>query len=93
MNRQELMSLDPEQLCEAYRQQLVRVYGPERAEASRVDHDKGWYYTCLAVKYQDGSIGLGGRIPTAIRKRVLVERVLNLAQREPVGGDKHENLG
>lgn len=84
MNEQELLSLDPEQLCKAYREQLKRIYGPERAEQSRVDYSRGWYYFILAIEYPDGSIGLGGRIPSARRKKTVVKMILNLTQREPV---------
>jgi hypothetical protein len=78
MNAQELMALSPDELLEIYRQELRRLYGEQRANASRVGYDKGWYYIEIAAKYPDGSVGLGGRIPMARRKQAVVTDLLNL---------------
>lgn len=87
MNRDELMALPADELCRLYREQVARLYGKERAAASRVFYDRGWFYIVIASRYPDGSIGLGGRLPVGQRKRQVVERILNLATREPETGE------
>ena len=82
MTEEELMALAPQGLCDAYHTQLARLYGPERAKASRVDYSNGWYYIAIAAKYSDGSVGLGGRQADAHRKQAVVQRVLVLQGRK-----------
>jgi hypothetical protein len=41
----------------AYKEQIERVYGKERADESIFDYDHGWFRIGIATKYKDGSIG------------------------------------
>ncbi|MCP4537709.1 MAG: hypothetical protein GY832_11225 [Chloroflexi bacterium] len=76
-----LDTMTPEELCQTYRAELRRVYGDERAQKSRVDYHRSWYYINVARKYEDGSIGPYGIAP-AFRKSKVIELIRNLRKRK-----------
>lgn len=74
--------MTPEELCNAYRAELARLYGKERARKSKVSYGRGWYYIDVAQHFADGSIGTIGPTP-AYRKRQILEMLEGLRGREP----------
>ena len=87
LTQKQLESLSPQELCSAYRKQLNRLYGTDRATNSRVDHDNGWYYILVATKYADGSCGAGGRLPDCHRKKAVIEMILELQKRHDTANE------
>jgi len=41
------MELTPSELCQAYREELRRLYGDEIANQAHVDYKRGWYYIAV----------------------------------------------
>lgn len=41
----------------AYKEQVERLYGKERADKSIFEYEHGWFRTGIAAIYKDGSIG------------------------------------
>lgn len=66
--------MTPQELCNAYRAELVRLYGEERARKSRADYAYGWYYINVAKRFDDGSVGTVGPA-TPCRRHVLAEMI------------------
>ena len=60
--------MTPNELCQAYRNELRRLYGDQVADASRVDHTRGWYYIGLARRVQMVAYGVEVLTPT-VRNR------------------------
>lgn len=73
--------MTPEELCLAYRAELERLYGKERAEKSHVSHYKGWFYIAKAIRYSDNSVGHVGPV-SAYRKKQVLEMLETLRGRE-----------
>ena len=74
--------MTPDEVCAAYRAELARVYGEERAQKSRIDYGHGWYYINVAKHFDDGSVGTV-TMPTAYRRKHVMEMIENLQRREP----------
>ena len=75
-----LQKLSAQELCDAYRAELRRLYGDECADASRVDSSRGWYYISVAGRCGDGSYYTHG-IASAYRKAKVIEMIEVLARR------------
>jgi len=73
--------MTPNELCQAYRNELRRLYGDQVADASRVDYGRGWYYIGVARRFGDGSVGQGGVMPDCYRKAQVEEMLSNLKKR------------
>ena len=67
--------------CLAYLDAVLRCYGLARARASLCHVDRGWYYVALARRFRDGSVGMGGSMPQAVRKKKLEQMTLELLRR------------
>lgn len=65
----------PDQLCDRVRETIRRARGRDTEVASRVYYSHGWYYVGIARKFPDGSIGLGGVLPSALRRSQVIELI------------------
>jgi len=79
--------MTPDELCKAYRDELRRLYGDERADKSRADHHRGWYYINEARRWPDGSCGIIGAA-SAYRKQQVLEMLAVLQGRQPAASDR-----
>lgn len=73
MNEQEVMN--------AYRAELRRLYGDEVADKTELHYARGWYYLNIARKFRDGSVGTLGKAD-AMRGSWLVKMTENLRTRK-----------
>lgn len=80
-----LDSLNSDELCEKYLQEVKRLYGDKRANKSHAYYVLGWFYINLARRFSDGSIGCGGHLPTPYRKKEVIKLIACLREREKKG--------
>ena len=72
----------PEQVMDAYRAELSRLYGEDFADKTEFYYGGGWYYLNVAKRTPDGGVGVWG-LPTCYRKIQIVEMTENLRKRQP----------
>ena len=76
--------MKPQEVMDAYRAELRRLYGDEIADKTKLAYGRGWYYLNVATKYRDGSVGaIGPGDP--MRKAELIKRTENLRKRRTGG--------
>jgi len=76
-----MQEMTPAQIVEVFILELVRIYGRERADLSRVYYEHGWFYIQLAHKTSSGSYGIWGEMP-GYRKKEVLEMLAHLKTME-----------
>lgn len=71
----------PGEICKFYRDALREVYGDAIADKSAVYYHYGWYYVDVARKFPDGSVGVGGTLPSGHRRKEMVLMIIELQKR------------
>jgi hypothetical protein len=72
--------LDPNEIIDAYKAELLRIYGPDIAAKSSVSYTRGWYYIAVARRFEDGSVGRIGAA-SAYRCPMVLQMLERLKQR------------
>ena len=71
----------PQDVMDAYRAELRRLYGDEIAKETILYYKRGWYYLSMARRHRDGSVG-AFTWTTPHRKKAILEMIENLRGRE-----------